>query len=240
MATVTDPPARRPEGFAWRVWADATCAGLTPLVPVPVLDLVLERYFRRRMPRAIAQARGRSLDERAARRLGRGDALLSASGCLAVPMIAVWYVLKRLWRKLIYVLAVADASRALSEYWHRAGLIDHMVRSGHLEPGAPLEWPLAAAEHVLRTADTDSLRAVARQVAEGSRHVARTLWRARRRGTTDLTERQRSFLAAHWAGVERSVAEVVARYDALLRTWAKDAAATASGGDSGGKPLSAG
>lgn len=216
-------PGRRP--FEWRVWADATCAGLTPLIPLPLVDLAFERFFRRRMPTAIARARGRELDPRALEYLRRPSRpWLSWSACLTLPVALVLYVARKIFRKLVYVLAMADASTALSEYWHRAGLIDHMVRAGHLDRDAPVDWPLAACDHVLRTSDTDSLRSVARQVVGGTSHVFRKLIRARRHGGTELSDRDRTLLEAHWAGVERSVGDVVRRYDELLRSWSASSA----------------
>ncbi|HMR66443.1 MAG TPA: hypothetical protein PKE64_20720, partial [Anaerolineae bacterium] len=47
--------------FDWGVYADATMAGLAVLVPIPILDWLLEEIFRRRMPQAIARQRGQRL-----------------------------------------------------------------------------------------------------------------------------------------------------------------------------------
>ena len=104
--------------FDWRVYADATCAGLSVLIPLPLVDLVFETIFRRRMPRKIAKARDSELTPPTRVQLARpvNDAL-SLSGCLAVPFMIVRYILRRLWRKIVYVFAVKDATTALTEYW---------------------------------------------------------------------------------------------------------------------------
>jgi hypothetical protein len=36
--------------FTWAIYGDATLAGLSALLPIPILDDVIEQRFRRRMP----------------------------------------------------------------------------------------------------------------------------------------------------------------------------------------------
>ena len=57
----------------WRVYADATCAGLSVLFPIPLVDMVFEGVFRRRMPGTIGKARGVKLDIPTRRNLGHGE-----------------------------------------------------------------------------------------------------------------------------------------------------------------------
>ena len=149
--------------FDWRVYADATAAGLTALIPVPLLDLALEGTFRRRMPRAISRARGVGLRTRDRARLAVGSGQwLSAAGCLAIPVAAVRYLARRLWHKVVYVLAVADSVSLLSAYWHRAYLMDHMIRAGHLDDPDDSDWAILVFRRVLREADTSPLMGLAR------------------------------------------------------------------------------
>src|SRR5688500_686972 len=46
----------------FQLLADATLAGLTPLVPVPLLDWWLEEHFHNRLVERIAEQRGRRLN----------------------------------------------------------------------------------------------------------------------------------------------------------------------------------
>ena len=46
----------RSSGFDWRIYADATCAGLSVLIPLPFVDTAFETVFRRRIPGTIARA----------------------------------------------------------------------------------------------------------------------------------------------------------------------------------------
>jgi len=210
---MNDAPSVAP-AFDWRIFADATCAGLTALIPLPMVDLLFEHYFRRRVPRAIARARGRELRPAVMRRLGRwrpGRGLLA--GCLAVPLMAMKYLVRRLWHKIIYVFAIADASAQISEYWHRAYLIDHMVRAGHLEAGADTDRAIRCFERVLRKADTSPVRGLANQTVETSQRVVRLLVRASRRGTAVATESLGQILGSHWASVQRSFDAVAREYN---------------------------
>jgi hypothetical protein len=206
----------------WRLWADATCAGLSVLIPLPVVDLAFESLFRRRIPRAVARVRGVTLSPAAARRLGqlRFDLV---GGCLAVPFVVILWILKRVFRKLLYVLTVADAVDALSAYWHRAFLIDHLVRSGHLGADADLDRVGKVFDEVLAAADVSGVKGLARQVVAATGHVPRLLRRARRRGAEEATGAIRGMVDAHWQVLDTSLRAVAAAFD---RRWAEATSAS--------------
>jgi hypothetical protein len=199
--------------FDWRLFADATCAGLTPLIPLPFVDLAFEFYFRRRMPKVIAKVRGRRVDRRVLQRLGRRRGGGLAAGCLTVPVLLAKYIVKRLWRKIVYVLAIADATSLVSEYWHRAYLLDHVVRAGHVEPGADADRAATSFERVIREADTSPVRGLARQIIDSTGRVLRLLVRAKRRGPAQATESLGVILGSHWQSVERSFHAVAIEYN---------------------------
>src|SRR5687768_8193145 len=107
--------------FEWPIYADATLAGLSVLVPLPFMDDVSEGFFRRRIPRSIARSRGVTLPEGVAAVLSEGDGWWP--GFLRLPVKLTLGVLKRVSRKLLYFLTIKDASEKLSHYWLRAFLI---------------------------------------------------------------------------------------------------------------------
>ena len=225
-ASPSDPES--PAAFDWRVYADATCAGLSALIPLPLVDLAFEGVFRRRMPQAVARARGARLDPTGRGLLARGGGCLpTASSCLAVPLWAARYVVKKLWRKLVYVLSVVDAVEQTSRYWHRAYLMDHVVRSGHLAPGRDVGWTAACFDAALDRVDTGAVRGVARQVVTSTGHVGRLLVRARRGTAEQAAARQEDFLRSRWPTVQRALARTVPVYEELRRqrTGAPEAAA---------------
>jgi len=203
-------------GFDWRVYIDATLAGLTPLIPIPFLDLVFERAFRSRMAGSVAKARGRPLAPDVRERLGRAhEEWLSWSGCLAVPLFLVRYLLKRLWRKVIYIFAITDAARSLSLYWHRAYLLDHMLRAGHLDAGTDTDHAADAFVRTLRESDTDSLIFLGRELIKSGHRWVRMLFTARRRGSQTAAGTIGAFLAGHWDVIEDALRPVVHVYNAV-------------------------
>jgi len=219
--------------FDWRVYADATCAGITALIPIPLLDALVERIFRRRMPGAIARANGRALQPEARARLGRsGSELLSLAGCLLLPLAAVRYLARVIWHKVIYVLAVADAASLVSEYWHRAYLLDHVIRAGHLDEGADGDWAIQMFFKALDEADTSPLIGLARQVASTSHRILGMLLRAARLDDPEVTQTLGEILSSHWAAAEQSLREVALHYNALYvqRRQPGDAPASGRGG----------
>lgn len=219
-----------PRDFDWRVYADATCAGLTPLIPIPLLDIVIERSFRKRMPAAIARANGRSLRPEDRARLDRsGSRMLSLAGCLVLPIAAVRYLARFIWHKVVYVLAVADAARLVSAYWHRAYLMDHVIRAGHLDPGTDADWAIEVFFKALDEADTSPLVGLARQVVSTTRRILGLLLRAFRHGTAGVTEAMGNILSSHWEAAEHSLREVALHYNKLYLQRPQPGDAPASG-----------
>jgi hypothetical protein len=192
--------------FDWPIYADATCAGLSVLIPLPLVDLVFETIFRRRMPGTIAKARERRVDPQTRVALARPvSGPLSPSGCLALPFKVGRYILRRLWRKIIYVFAVKDSTVALTEYWHRAFLIDHMARAGHLDHNADTDLAVRVFRHVLNEIDPSPLTGLASQTMANVRHVLRLLVRARRLGAAEVTKSLGDVLSSHWKMAEASM-----------------------------------
>ncbi|HSN55645.1 MAG TPA: hypothetical protein VLT32_13285 [Candidatus Sulfomarinibacteraceae bacterium] len=206
--------APRHTAFDWRIYADATLAGLSALVPLPLVDVAFEAYFRRRMPGAIGRARGRGLADGARRRFGRGSGrLVSVAGCLALPLLLARYVVRKLWRKVVFIFAITDATSQVSAYWHRAYLLDHLVRAGHAGP--EVDWLRAARvfERVLRETDTGPLTGLARQTVASSHRVLRLLVRAKRHGAAEEADSLAAILRSNWDTAEASLMAVAVRYN---------------------------
>ncbi len=203
-------------GFDWRVYADATAAGMTALIPIPVVDVIFESTFRRRIPVGVSQARNRFIKTSDRIELGQLESQgLSLAGCLMLPVKLVRYILTKLWRKVVYVFAVTDATQQVSEYWHRAHLIDHMVRSGYLDEGADSKWAIEVFHRVLPELDPSPLLSLAKQVVTASHRVLLTLIRARREGTAATTAALGEILKDHWSAVEQPFRDASLVYDRL-------------------------
>jgi hypothetical protein len=128
---------------------------------------------------------------------------------------------------VVYIFAITDATYQVSSYWHRAYLLDHLIRAGHAGPD--VDWGRAAAvfEGVMRDADTGSLTGLARQTVGSTHRVLRLLVRARRRGAVDEADSLSAILRSHWVAAEASLERVAVQYnEAYLRSLDDDPPAT--------------
>ena len=103
----------------------AVLVGLTPLIPVPLLDDVVKNYFRQRMVRGLASAAGRTLSEKEL------DALASERerGCLGGCLFAVLiYPVKAIFRKVFYFLEIKRAVDLASRTYHFGYVISCAMR----------------------------------------------------------------------------------------------------------------
>lgn len=204
--------------FDWAIYADATFAGLSILIPLPLVDLAFEQYFRRRMPRTIARHRNRHLHPAVLRILNRWgcSALGPLPGCLLfVPWLA-FQLLKRLSKKILYFLTVKEATDALAYYWHRAFLLDYALRAGHLEDAASTLRAEQAMNATIDNAQTSPLRVVAGQIVQQSPRVMTTLWRAvRRRQAQTVGKRERATLRAAWDDLDNYLQSVADQYQVI-------------------------
>lgn len=112
-------PAARPFRAGSRAAHFAMLAGLTALVPLPFLDVWLERRAHRALFRAVAADAGLPLDEGAIAVLteDRSSLLL---GCLGTAVI---WPIKKLFRTFFYFLTVKDVIDGTAEATLRAAMV---------------------------------------------------------------------------------------------------------------------
>jgi hypothetical protein len=201
--------------FDWLLYADATFAGLSPLIPIPLLDLAFEWFFKRRMLSTVARRRGRKLQPAVYQTINRGEGC--AEGCLLWPIKLIFTLLKRISRKILYFLTIKEATDQLSYYWHRAFLLDYMLTLGHLDALESAEIARQALDKVLDTPDTSPLHQFAQQLAQGTRHVWRTLRGARRGQEDELIAEKKSRMAKAWDDFSDYLQEVAVRYQQLYQ-----------------------
>ena len=184
------------------------------MIPLPLIDIVFEVIFRRRIPGAVAAVRRAEVVPEVRRELGSAiDGPLTLRGCLSVFFAAVRYIVKRIWRKIIYILAVKDATTALTEYWHRAFLIDHMVRAGHLSPKVNTNLAVRVFKQTLRESDPSPLMGLSRLMIANVHHVLGLLVRARRMGAAEVTRSLGELMSTQWQPAQASLVETANRYN---------------------------
>ncbi len=189
------PPPTSGAGGLRSLAARSLLAGLTPLIPVPWLDDAVERGVRRRTLAALLRERG--LDPTPADvDVVAGLERSGGRGCLGAllrgAVEASLYLLRKLFRKLVVVLAVHDGADAASRLFHDAYLLRHALSIGALEagPGGRIDRDAArrvrrAMDATLAATDTSPLRQavrralVRRPAGDGAAagRVADALWR---------------------------------------------------------------
>lgn len=233
------PPAAREitTDFDWVVYADATFAGLSILLPIPFVDTWLEEYFRRRMPRDIARRRGRVLSRAALREINRTGGGGFLRGCLLWPIEQVIYLVRNMYRTLVYLFTIVDATDKLSHYWHRAFLLDYMITRGHLDAAGSAAAAAEAMRRVLQTTKTSPVRNLAQETIDFAAGHVRGLTRAvfrflRRKEQTAEFRRERQTIATRWAEFHDYFVDLAATYEktyALVKRERELATATAKG-----------
>jgi len=103
--------------------------GLCPLIPVPFVDEWALYRVHRRLIRKTAAENGARLTEGQIRLLV--DDFDQSGGCAFLPFNIVWklffYPFKRLYRKILFFLAVKDSVNTTSRLFHHAALIEYAI-----------------------------------------------------------------------------------------------------------------
>jgi len=103
----------------------AVLAGLTPLIPVPVVDDLAKNYFRKRMIRRLAAANGRGLGVEELTALTREREGGCLRGCLVAAIV---YPLKAVFRKVFYFLEWKRAVDLASRTYHFGYLANYSMQ----------------------------------------------------------------------------------------------------------------
>ena len=205
-----------PAEFDWLIYADATFAGLSLLIPFPLVDLAFEWYFRQRIGPVIGRRHGRPLSSAVIQQLNKGEGCLG--GCLSWPFKLTFELLKRLSRKILYFLTVKEATDQLSYYWHRAFLLDYMVRQGYLDGNADSQTAVDALNDILAQPDISPLNQLANSIVTGASHIFRTLRRVRGGQEDEVVKNTRSLMARTWEEFSDYFEELTAEYEQIYQT----------------------
>jgi len=109
----------------------AVLTGLTPLIPVPLVDDLVKSYFRKRLVRSLAASAGRALSDEEANALASEPEGGCLSGCVGAVLV---YPLKAVFRKIFYFLEWKHAVDLTSRTYHFGYLVGHALRR---REGAP-------------------------------------------------------------------------------------------------------
>ena len=101
----------------------AVLIGLTPLIPVPVVDDLAKSYFQRRMVRSLAAMRGRQLGAEDVDTLATDR---GGGGCLRGCLTVIVYPIKKIFRKIFFFLELKRAVDLTSGAFHHGYLVDYL------------------------------------------------------------------------------------------------------------------
>ena len=178
---------RTPDGLRGLV-VYSLLAGACPLIPVPLLDDWVLDHVRRRLVSRLATSVKYAPPPAALGVLAdreptdwRPDAL--AKGCLRKLFVApIKFVYKRivrkLLRKIVFVLAIKDAVDEFSTTFHHGWLVRHAFVRGHHPTGRRETWTLRQGIDAVR--DEIDPRPVESAVRSAFRHSKRILLQAAR------------------------------------------------------------
>lgn len=113
----------------------AVLTGLTPLIPIPVLDDLAKNYFRKRLVRSVAATNGRALSEEELDALADEREGGCLRGCLAAVLV---YPLKAVFRKVFYFLEWKRAADLTSRTYHFGYLLRYSMQR-RAEGPSPLD-----------------------------------------------------------------------------------------------------
>lgn len=128
-------PAQAKESARQRsIITHAVFVGLTPLIPIPLLDDMVKNYFQRRMVRSLVAAHRRELrpEDVSALTEERGSGCLR--GCLGQAFI---FPLKIIFRKIFFFLEWKRAVDLTSHTYHQGYLLDYALREGWMPGQSP-------------------------------------------------------------------------------------------------------
>src|SRR5215212_8652877 len=103
----------------------AVLTGLTPLIPVPLVDDLVKSYFRKRLVRSLAASAGRALGEEELDALASEGGGGCVRGCVGTVLV---YPLKAVFRKIFYFVEWKRAVDLTSRTYHFGYLVGHALR----------------------------------------------------------------------------------------------------------------
>jgi hypothetical protein len=108
--------------------AKAFAIGLTPIIPLPILDQLVRKWLLRRGIRQVAAEHGVTLTDKALKQLAS-----DRRGCLIGCLIGVvWWPIRKLFRTMFYFLTIKECLDTMAEGAVRIEMIRRACETGVL------------------------------------------------------------------------------------------------------------
>lgn len=105
----------------------AVLTGLTPLIPVPIVDDLVKSYFQRRLVRELTRVYAINLAEQEMKTLADDPSSGCLAGCLGGALLLPF---KLIFRKLFFFLEWKRAADTVSRTFHQGHLLDCALKEG--------------------------------------------------------------------------------------------------------------
>lgn len=105
----------------------AVLTGLTPLIPVPIVDDLVKSYFQRRLVRELTRVYAVTLTEREMKTLADDPGSGCLAGCLGGALLLPFKVI---FRKLFFFLEWKRAADTVSRTFHQGYLLECALKEG--------------------------------------------------------------------------------------------------------------
>jgi hypothetical protein len=205
--------------FDWVMYADATYAGLSALIPIIGVDWLFEQYFKRRIPSAIAKGRDQSLPLIVQYELNKNyNRAGCVKSCLLLPVLTGFWLLKKFSKKILYFLSVKEAADNVNYYWHQAFLIDYALVAGHLETPESAKKVRITIDNIIDQSVSSPLYPLAGQVVENVPHVLRTFFKVLRGKNSDVANQTQQAMSSKWAEFATYLQTIVQKYEEGYQT----------------------
>jgi hypothetical protein len=106
----------------------AVLTGLTPLIPVPIVDDLVKSYFQRRLVRELARVYSINPSEGEIRTLADDPSSGCLAGCLGGALLLPF---KLIFRKLFFFLEWKRAADTVSRTFHQGYLLDYAMQTSY-------------------------------------------------------------------------------------------------------------
>jgi hypothetical protein len=112
----------------------AVLVGLTPLIPIPLLDDMAKSYFQRRLVRKLAEKYNLNLSTKDIKTLADDTDSGCLLGCLGMVLL---YPIKKIFRKIFFFLEWKRAIDIVSRTYHQGYLFEYVFQEKWCSPAGP-------------------------------------------------------------------------------------------------------
>lgn len=177
--------------------------GLTPLIPIPVVDDLAKTYLQRRLTRKLGQAYNRNFSDAEVKVLSDAEDSGCLAGCLTTILI---YPLKKIFRKIFFFLEWKRAIDSVSHYYHHGYLLDYAMYKDWCAPESihPTAKVREALDEVIEKTSIKPIETAVRKVFDQSKSVLKAAAKLLQKPLQNLEKRDETAIAQ---AVERVEAE---------------------------------